>query len=145
MTHKILIIDAPFYNHIITGLKAGAEEILQQQNLSYDIISVAGALEIPPAIVLSEKINKYSGYIALGCVIKGETAHFDIVASESARGLMELSLKGIIIGQGILTVYTEQQAIARATNTSKNKGAEAAKACLSLLKVKDLLQKNYDH
>jgi 6,7-dimethyl-8-ribityllumazine synthase len=140
MSKKILIVQAPFYTHISEGLLKGAISELKRINVEYEIFSVPGALEIPAAIFFASKKQEFDGYIALGCVIKGKTAHFEIVAEQSARGLMDLSLKGFAIGQGILTVYNEEQALERADIQRLNKGGEAAKACLSLIDIKDKYQ-----
>ena len=107
--------------------------------MQFDVITVPGALEIPPAITLAEEAGRYptapryDGYVALGCVIRGETYHFEIVAGESARGIMALTMDGIAIGNGILTVENEAQALVRADPAQKDKGGEAAKAALVLL------------
>jgi 6,7-dimethyl-8-ribityllumazine synthase len=97
------------------------------------VITVPGALEIPAAIAFADASEKYDGYVASGCVIRGETWHFEIVAGESARAIMALTLDGLAIGNGILTVENEAQAIARADKTRKNKGGEAAAAALAMV------------
>ena len=140
MKDKILLVDADFYKDIADELVRGAINELDKKNLSYDRISVTGALEIPAAIaIVSQKTmtNPYIGYVAVGCVIRGETSHYDIVCSESARGLMKLSIdKGLAIGNGILTVDNAAQAWARASLNKKNKGRDAVMACLSIVKLK---------
>ncbi len=140
MENKILLVDADFYKDIADELVRGAIRQLQEKNLKYDRVSVPGALEIPPAIatISQEKsISRYVGYVALGCVIRGETSHYDIVSSESARGLMNLSIeKGLAIGNGILTVDNADQAWTRASISKKNKGRDAVLACLSIVRLK---------
>ena len=140
MENKILLVDADFYKDIADELVRGAIRQLQEKNFKYDRISVPGALEIPPAIatISQEKsISRYVGYVALGCVIRGETSHYDIVCSESARGLMNLSIeKGLAIGNGILTVDNADQAWTRASISKKNKGRDAVLACLSIVRLK---------
>ena len=140
MDNKILLVDADFYKDIADELVRGAIRQLQEKNLKYDRVSVPGALEIPPAIatISQEKsISRYVGYVALGCVIRGETSHYDIVSSESARGLMNLSIeKGLAIGNGILTVDNADQAWTRASISKKNKGRDAVLACLSIVRLK---------
>jgi 6,7-dimethyl-8-ribityllumazine synthase len=136
---KILIIEARFYPEISDGLLRGAKTVLEKAGAEFDVITISGALEIPAVIAM--KAKNYAGFVALGCVIRGETYHFDIVANESARGIMELTLEGIAIGNGIITTEDEAQAIARAgeIGNSMNKGEFAAKACLELIKIKEAL------
>ena len=118
----------------------GADAELEKMGISYERLSVPGALEIPSAISLVSQGNEaklFAGYIALGCVIRGETSHYDIVCGESARGLSKLALdKNLAIGNGILTVDNWEQAWARASVLKKNKGRDAAIACLSLFEIK---------
>ncbi len=142
----IAIVTAPFYQHIVDGLYQGAIKYLQEQGLTFIKIDVPGALEIPFACQLLEKKviysteRRYPAIIALGAVIRGETAHFDHVCQQSARGIMDVSLKyNIPIGNGIITVENEAQAIARSSDDDKNKGYEAAHAAVELLKLKDSL------
>jgi len=136
----IAIVTAPFYQSIINGLYQGAESYLTQQSYKVERIDVPGALEIPLACQLLAESNKYSGIVALGAVIRGETAHFDHVCEQSARGIMNVSLKhNFPIGNGIITVENEAQAIARSSDNEKNKGYEAAVATLGLLKLKQSL------
>lgn len=132
---KILIIEARFYPEISDGLLRGAKAVLEAAGAEYDVITVSGALEIPAVIAMHAK--KYDGFVALGCVIRGETYHFDIVANESARAIMDLTLQGICIGNGIITTENEQQALARAGEMDK--GGFAANACLELIKIKEAL------
>ncbi len=134
---KILIIEARFYSEISDLLLAGAVAKLKAANIDFDIVNVPGALEIPPLIAMAVETNKYAGFIALGCVIRGETSHYDIVCNESARGLMKISMKKKIpVTNGILTVENKQQAIVRADPKQKDKGGFAANACLEMLKLK---------
>ncbi len=130
---SILIVNAGFYTHIAALLLEGAEEALQESGAQYEIVTVPGALEIPPAIAIAAKAGHYDGYVALGCVIRGETSHYDTVCNESARGLMLLgTMDRLAIGNGILTVENEAQARIRADKHQKNKGAGAVEACLAL-------------
>ena len=136
----IAIVTAPFYQSIIGGLYQGAETYLTQQGYTVDRTDVPGALEIPLACQLLAQSNKYQGIVALGAVIRGETAHFDHVCEQSARGIMDVSLKhNVPIGNGIITVENEAQAIARSSDNEKNKGYEAALATIELLKLKQSL------
>ena len=139
---KVLLVDANFYQDLSTELVRGAVAEFNCRRVQYDRISVPGALEIAPAISLASRRTDgpaYDGYVALGCVIRGETSHYDIVCAESARGLSELALKrDLAIGNGILTVDTRDQAWARAgvEGNGKNKGRDAVIACLSLIDLK---------
>ncbi len=130
----LLIVEARFYNALADALLDGATAALAAADASFDVVTVPGALEIPAAISLAAE--QYDGFVALGCVIRGETYHFEVVASESARGLMALTLDGLAIGNGILTVESEAQAWARANRSEKDKGGEAAKAALAMLTLK---------
>ena len=140
MRKKVLIVDANFYEDLASELVRGAVAELEQMGISYERLSVPGALEIPSAISLVSQGNEaklFAGYIALGCVIRGDTSHYDIVCGESARGLSKLALdKNLAIGNGILTVDNWEQAWARASVLKKNKGRDAAIACLSLFEIK---------
>ena len=140
MRKKVLIVDANFYEDLANELVRGAVAELEKMGISYERLSVPGALEIPSAISLVSQGNKaklFAGYIALGCVIRGETSHYDIVCGESARGLSKLALdKNLAIGNGILTVDNWEQAWARASVLKKNKGRDAAIAWLSLFEIK---------
>ena len=117
---RILIVEARFYDALADALLEGAKETLKARGADFDVVTVPGALEIPPAIAMAEEAGRfptaprYDGYVALGAVIRGETYHFEIVANESARGLMALAMDGLPIGNGILTVENEAQALARA-------------------------------
>ncbi len=142
MTPSILIVEARFYPHISDALLDGATAALEKAGARFERVTVPGALEIPPAILFAAKAGEgggreYDGFVALGCVIRGETYHFEIVAHESARGLMDLSLyHGLCIGNGILTVDDEDQALARAERDRLDKGGDAARACLSLIEAR---------
>ena len=133
---RILIIEARFYDHLNDMLVAGAKRAIKAAGHEAEVITVPGALEIPGAISLADASGNYDGYVAIGVVIRGETYHFEIVAGESARGIMALTMDGIAIGNGILTVENEAQALVRADPEQKDKGGEAAKAALALLALK---------
>ena len=140
MNKKVLIVDANFYQDLANELVRGAVAELEKIGISYERLSVPGALEIPSAISMVSQGNDaklFAGYIALGCVIRGETSHYDIVCGESAQGLSKLALdRNLAIGNGILTVDNWEQAWARASVLKKNKGRDAAIACLSLFEIK---------
>lgn len=134
---RVLIVAAPFYEDITEQLVSGAVAECEAQGAEVTVIEVPGALEIPGAMVIAaEGENPFDAYVGLGCVIRGETSHYDYVCGESARGLMELSLAGICVGNGILTVENIKQARARAHVDQKNKGKDAANAALSMYKLK---------
>ena len=139
---RILIVDANFYQDLAGELVRGAISELDARGIAHDRVSVPGALEIPTAISIASKRTDgpgYAGYVALGCVIRGETSHYDIVCGESARGLSELALnRDLAIGNGILTVDTGEQAWARAgvDGNGRNKGRDAVIACLSIVELK---------
>ncbi|MGI9374610.1 MAG: 6,7-dimethyl-8-ribityllumazine synthase [Tsuneonella suprasediminis] len=135
---RFLIVEARFYEHLNDMLVAGARNALEAAGHAVEVLTVPGALEIPGAISLAAESNRFDGFVAIGVVIRGETYHFEIVAGESARGIMALTMDGIAIGNGILTVEDEQQALVRADPQQKDKGGEAAKAAIALL---DLQQK----
>ena len=134
---RFLIVEARFYDHLNDLLIAGAKAKLKAAGHQVDVITVPGALEIPGAISLAEQSGLYEGYVGIGVVIRGETYHFEIVAGESARGIMALTMDGIAIGNGVLTVENEAQALVRADPKQKDKGGEAAKAALALLALKE--------
>ena len=139
---KILLVCSPYYKDISNNLLLGASELLKSKDVSYEILNVPGALEIAPAIKLisnkSKKKPVFDGFVALGCIIRGETYHFEIVANESSRALTYLSIKyAIPIGNGILTVSNKDQAIKRSDPNQLNKGAGAALACLSLIDIRN--------
>ncbi len=133
---KILIVEARFYDHLNDMLIEGARAAIEAAGHAHETITVPGALEVPGAIAMAAETGAYDGYVGLGVVIRGETYHFEIVAGESARGLMALSMDGLCIGNGILTVENEAQALARAHPADKDKGGEAAKAALAMLALK---------
>jgi 6,7-dimethyl-8-ribityllumazine synthase len=140
---RILIVEGRFYSDLSDELLSGATSAIEAFGAEYDVISVPGALEIPAVIALAEEGGhrpaglRYDGYVALGCVIRGETYHFEIVSNESSRGLMDLAIgKRLAIGNGILTVEDEQQAWARARVSEGDKGGGAARACLEVLSLK---------
>ena len=140
----ILIVEARYYAHIADELARGAIAALDAAGVSYERVAVPGALEIPAAIRFAvsaqgkgARRGRFDGYLALGCVIRGETTHYDYVCGESARGLQSLALEhGLAIGFGVLTVENEGQALARARVDKKNKGGEAANACLAMIELK---------
>lgn len=135
MSHLLIVI-SPYYQHIAERLLTGAKQVLDDGGASFDVIEVPGALEIPPAIKRASSLKKYDAYVALGCVIRGETSHYDTVCAESARGLMDLGVRdGLAIGNGILTVENKSQATERADVTKGNKGGGAAEAALVLAKI----------
>jgi 6,7-dimethyl-8-ribityllumazine synthase len=134
---KILIIEARFYDHLNDMLIAGAWAAIKAAGHSAEVVTVPGALEIPAAIALADATGDYEGYVAIGVVIRGETYHFEIVAGESARGIMALTMDGVAIGNGILTVEDGAQALVRADPAQKDKGGEAAKAAIALMALKE--------
>lgn len=136
----ILIVEAPYYADIAEKLAAGAIAELKANNVTYSRFTVPGALEIPTVISIAQ--DRYDGFVALGCVIRGQTSHYDIVAGESARALMDLSIQNsLAIGNGILTTDTAEQAHVRADPNQKNKGRDAVQACLAILKAKNKFAK----
>ena len=134
---RFLIVEARFYDHLNDMLIAGARAALEQAGHGVDVLTVPGALEVPGAIALASESERYDGYVAIGVVIRGETYHFEIVAGESARAIMALTIDGLAIGNGILTVENEAQAIVRADPAQKNKGGEAAQAAMRLLELQE--------
>ena len=134
---RVLLVEARYYEHLNDMLLAGARAALDAAGHSHETITVPGALEIPAAIALADASGRYGAYVALGVVIRGETYHFEIVSEESARGLMALTLQGFAIGNGILTVETEVQAIVRADPAQGDKGGGAAQAALTLYALRD--------
>ena len=134
----LLIVEARFYDDIADELLRGAKAALAAAGAGFEVVTVPGALEIPAAIAMALKGNTaYDGYVALGCVIRGETTHYDTVANESARGLMDLSVAfAAPIGNGILTVENDEQAWARAKRTGEDKGGFAARAALTMIALK---------
>jgi 6,7-dimethyl-8-ribityllumazine synthase len=133
---KVLLVGAGFYRHIYDLQLAGARAALEAGGHKHELIEVPGALEIPAAIALAAETGGWDAFVALGCVIRGETYHFEIVSTESARGIMALTLDGLAIGNGILTVENEAQALVRADPAKKNKAGEAVEAALALLALR---------
>ena len=134
---RILIVEARFYEELADALLEGAVAALERAGAVADIVTVPGALEIPAAITIAMEAGRYDGAVALGCVIRGETTHYDIVAGESCRALMDLAVdRRWAIGNGILTVENEAQAWARARKTEMDKGGGAAEAALAVLRLK---------
>lgn len=134
---KILILEARYYTHINDALLDGAVSALKEAGWDYDVLSVPGALEIPAALKMSLSAG-YAGYVILGCIIRGETTHYDVVQNESARGIYNLVLANeLALGNAILTVENEAQALARARRTDKDKGGEAARVALRMLEIKN--------
>ncbi|RYE79719.1 MAG: 6,7-dimethyl-8-ribityllumazine synthase [Hyphomicrobiales bacterium] len=142
MSAHLLIIEARFYDHIADAQLQGAKAALDAAGATYDVVNVPGALEIPAAISFAltgadEGGTAYDGFVALGCVIRGETYHFEIVSNESSRALMDLSVQEVLaIGNGILTVENEEQALDRAMPDRKNKGGAAADAALAMIALR---------
>lgn len=133
---RFLIVEARFYDHLNDLLIAGARAELEDAGHKVELITVPGALEIPAAIAFAAESGRFDGYVAVGVVIRGETYHFEIVAGESARGIMALTIDGLAIGNAILTVENEAQALVRARPDDKDKGGEAARAALALFELK---------
>ncbi len=133
----ILLAEARFYPHLSDLLLEGARSAIEAAGHRHETISVPGALELPAAINLTAKSGRFCAFVALGVVIRGETYHFEIVAEESARALMELTLQGFAIGNGILTVENEQQALERADPKRGDKGGHAARAALALYELRE--------
>ncbi len=134
---KFLIVEARFYAHLNDMLIAGAKAAFEEAGHHCDVITVPGALEIPGAVAMAAESGRYDGFVGLGVVIRGETYHFEIVAGESARGLMALTMDGLAVGNGIITVENEAQALERTDPKQKNKGGEAAKAAIALLELRE--------
>ncbi len=133
-TARVLLVVARYYEDIAGELAAGAAGALEAAGVKWDSVDVPGALEIPGAIASAHRFGAYDGYVALGCVIRGETGHYDIVAGESARGLTSLAIDhGAALGNGILTTENRDQAMTRAAVAEGNKGAVAAEACLAMI------------
>ncbi len=130
---KLLIVVAPYYKDIADNLVAGARAVGAACGATVDLIEVPGALEVPSAIALAERLAEYDGYVALGCVIRGETTHYDTVCNDSSRAISLLGLQGACIGNGILTVENRAQAEVRADPAGQNKGGGAAAAALHLV------------
>ena len=135
---KFLIVQARFYEEIADNLTQAATDIIKNQGIEYEIINVPGVFELPTAVSMAIASEQYSAYIALGCVIRGETTHYDYVCGESARGLNELAIKhNVSIGYGVITAENRQQANIRADKNKKNVGGKAANAAIEMLKLKE--------
>lgn len=130
---KLLIVVAPYYKDIADNLVAGARAVGEACGAEVDLVEVPGALEVPSAIAMAERLTEYDGYVALGCVIRGETTHYDTVCNDSSRAISLLGLQGACIGNGILTVENRTQAEVRADPRGQNKGGGAAAAALHLI------------
>ncbi len=139
---KALIIEARYYTHINDLLLGGAQQVFNHHDIPCDVISVPGALEIPAALNFARQSEKYDCYVLLGCIIRGETTHYDVVQNESAKGIYTLVLDhNLAVGNAILTVENEDQALVRADRCLKNKGGEAAEVALKMLALKRQLLK----
>jgi 6,7-dimethyl-8-ribityllumazine synthase len=130
---KVLIVVAPYYKDIADNLVAGAKAVLEAAGATYDLVEMPGALEVPTAIRIADRQSHFDGYVALGCIIRGETTHYDTVCNDSSRALQLLGLDGCCIGNGILTVENRTQAEVRADPARMNKGGGAAAAALHLI------------
>lgn len=137
MTARVLVATSRYYSEISSELETGCLETLEAAGCNVEVIEVPGAFEVPGIIAMAADSGRYDGYVALGCVVRGETTHYDYVCGESARGLMTLAVeRRLAIGYGILTVENQEQARVRADRAGKNKGAEAAKACLAMVDMR---------
>jgi 6,7-dimethyl-8-ribityllumazine synthase len=134
----ILIVEARFYPHLSDLLLAGARKAIEAAGHRHETLTVPGALELPGAIALAARSGRFCAFVALGVVIRGETYHFELVADESARALMDLTLQGFAIGNGVLTVENEVQAVARADPKQGDKGGHAARAALALYALREI-------
>ena len=134
---KLLIVVSPYYRDIADNLVAGATQVLEDVSATWEIVQVPGALEIPTAIRIADGQANFDGFVALGCVIRGETTHYDIVANESARAVLRLTTDhGLAVGNGIQTVENREQALVRARVADKNKGGGAAQAALAMVALR---------
>lgn len=132
---KLLIVVAPYYRDIADMLIAGAQAEIEAAGGTWDLVEVPGALEVPTAVGIADRKSNFDGYVALGCVIRGETTHYDTVCNDSSRALQLMGLQGLCIGNGILTVENRDQAIARADPGRGDKGGVAAAAALHLVSL----------
>ena len=133
MSRKILIVSSNYYQNISNNLERGAIDTLKENSFVYELINAPGCFEIP--YLIKKNINNYDGFIALGCIIRGDTYHFDVISNETTRKIMDITVDNLQpIGLGVLTCYSLEQAIIRSDINKKNKGREAALACISLLK-----------
>ncbi|WP_368184580.1 6,7-dimethyl-8-ribityllumazine synthase [Aestuariibius sp. HNIBRBA575] len=130
---KVLIVVSPYYKDIADNMITGAKAEIEAAGGTYEVVEVPGALEIPTAIGIAERMSNFDGYVALGCVIRGETTHYDTVCNDSSRAIQLLGLQGLCIGNGILTVENQTQAEVRADPADQNKGGGAAAAALHLI------------
>ena len=138
---RLLILEARYYADLCDELIKGAVAAIERAGATWDHVIVPGALELPGAIAIADASKRYDGYVALGCVLRGETMHYEIVSIESARGLMDLTLKGLCIGNGILTCENEAQAWARAKTSEGDKGGGAAEAAIAMIHHKRAMKK----
>lgn len=138
---RLLILEARYYAELCDELVKGAVATIERCGATWDQVVVPGALELPGAIAIADASKRYDGYVALGCVLRGETMHYEIVSNESARGLMDLTLKGLCLGNGILTCENETQAWARAKTSEGDKGGGAAEAALAMIRFKRAMKK----
>ncbi|MAF61486.1 MULTISPECIES: 6,7-dimethyl-8-ribityllumazine synthase [Pseudomonadota] len=138
MAH-FLIVEARFYDHLNDLLLEGARAAIKAAGHSHETLTVPGALEIPAAIAMASETQRYDGFVAIGVIIRGETYHFEVVSNESARAIMALTLDGLPIGNGILTVENEAQALTRAKKDEKDKGGDAARAAIAMLEISEKL------
>ena len=134
----LLLVEAPYYRHIADGLRRGAERVIAEAGATFESIEVPGAFEVPAAIGFAARASsRFDGFVALGCVIRGETTHYDHICQESSRALQDLAAReGLAIGFGILTCENEAQAVVRSDPAAKDKGGEAARACLAMVALK---------
>ena len=138
---KLLILEARFYEDMCDELAKGAIAAIERAGATWERMAVTGSLELPGAVTLAESSKRFDGYVVLGCVLRGETTHYEIVSNESARGVMDLTLKGLCIGNGILTCENEAQAWARAKTSEGDKGGGAAEAALAMIRFKRAMKK----
>ena len=137
----LLIIEARYYAELCDELCKGAIAAAERAGATWERVTVPGALEVPGAIAIASAAKRFDGFVALGCVLRGETSHYDIVANESARGLVDLTMRGLCIGNGVLTCETEAQAWARAKISDGDKGGGAAEAALAMIRFKRSIKK----
>jgi len=135
---RFLIAEARFYGHLNDLLLQGARAALEEAGHGHETITVPGALEIPAAIAMAAETGRYDGFVALGIIIRGETYHFEVVSNESARGIMDLTLQGYAVGNGVLTVENEEQALVRCDPDQLDKGGGAARAALALFDLREV-------
>ncbi|MSO93682.1 MAG: 6,7-dimethyl-8-ribityllumazine synthase [Rhodospirillales bacterium] len=139
---RVLILESRYYEEVADQLLAGASAVLESGGASIERITVPGVFEIPAALALAVRTRRFDGFVALGCVIRGETDHYDHICRESSRALMSLAVdRGLALGFGVLTCATREQAVERAAVDRKNKGAEAARACLRMIELKRRLDR----